>query len=82
MNPPTSFKEYNMSSHKQKFMVATCGLFASLNVFSSEVFDVNDINFEDDNFQKCVLAQNTKNPAKLTKLVRLPISTGIAPDSP
>ncbi|PQJ49078.1 hypothetical protein BTO01_26695 [Vibrio jasicida] len=58
-----------MSRNKQKLVMATCGFLVSLNAFSSEVLDVSDIKFEDDSFQKCVLAQKVTNPTKITKLV-------------
>ncbi|TON15057.1 hypothetical protein CGH61_24475, partial [Vibrio parahaemolyticus] len=58
-----------MSSNKQKLVMATCGFLVSLNAFAGEVLDVSDIKFEDDNFQKCVMAQKVTNPAKITKLV-------------
>ena len=53
-----------MSKNKQKLAVATCGFLISLNAFAGEVLDISDIKFEDDNFQKCILAQKTTNPTK------------------
>lgn len=58
-----------MSSYKQLFTVATCGLVVSLNAFSGEMLDVNNIKFEDNNFKNCVLAQKIMNPKNITKLV-------------
>ncbi|WP_232575681.1 hypothetical protein [Photobacterium carnosum] len=58
-----------MSSYKQLFTVATCGLVVSLNAFSGEMLDVNNIKFEDNNFKSCVLAQKSTNPKNITKLV-------------